>query len=373
MSGVLVRVRAALAAVVLAVAVLLGAAAPAAPDPATEPAPVLISGVDLHDATIREVGGTYYMYGSMYACGYEWYVADTPWCGFGVSTASSLEGPWSTPKLLFNPNSWDPWSKRSWQETCGGTGQGCFNPRMIIRSGWGYDDGVPILWFNAPRHQSETGANAYNVMGCASLLGPCGPGATPNGSYNKPALSVCAGNGDFGIIERPSTRPAIVCSMPGAAQLNIEELNYSGSGGTGTGVRKVAGMGGPIEGPGGWWDETAQRWVLTYSDQGCGYCAGTPIGYATSTSLYSGWTAPGNVGWGAPAWGRRIFSPNSCGGQPRTVTVIDGQPYQIVDLWLGTRNETNADTLVTPLTHAPTTGTPGDGRVWVPPVSLSCR
>lgn len=343
------------------------------PAQAAEPAPVLVTGVDLHDVTVKKSGGTYYMYGSMYACGYEWYVSGTPWCGFGVSTAPSLSGPWSAPQLLFDPDSWDPWSKRSWQETCGGTGQGCFNPRMIQRSGWGHNDSVPILWFNAPRHHSDTGANAYNVMGCASMAGPCGPGVTPNGSYNKPTLSVCAGNGDFGIIERPGVRPAIVCSMPGASQLNLEELNYSGSGGTGTGVRKVAGMSGPVEGPGGWWDETAQQYVITHSDQGCGYCAGTPTGYAVSADLYSGWATQGNTGWGAPAWGRRIFSPNSCGGQPRTVTVLDGQPYQIVDLWLGLRNETAADTLLSPLAYTPATQTPGDGQVWVPPVSYPCR
>ncbi|WP_338683967.1 hypothetical protein QD712_25905 [Streptomyces acidiscabies] len=365
------RVRAVLAAFLLTLAALLGGAAPAVADDPPD-GPVLIEGVDLHDTTIRLVGGTYYMYGSMYGCGYEWYVSGTPWCGFGVSTASSLSGPWSAPKLLFDPDSQDPWAKRSWQETCGGTGQGCFNPRVIVRSGWGYDDGVPILWFNAPRHYSDSKANAYNVMGCASLTGPCGPGVTPNGSYNKPSLSVCAGNGDFGLIERPGWRPAIVCSMPGAAQLNIEELNYSGSGGTGQGVRKVAGMSGPVEGPGGWWDEATQSWVLTYSDQGCGYCAGTPLSYATSGALYSGWSAPGNVGWGAPVYARRVVDAASCGGQPRTVTVLDGRPYQIIDLWLGTRNETSAPTLVTPLDYTPRAGVPGDGRVWVPPVSLAC-
>ncbi|PWG13883.1 hypothetical protein DF268_08400 [Streptomyces sp. V2] len=365
------RIRAALATLALTLAALLVGASPAPADPPPD-GPVLIEGVDLHDTTIRLVDGTYYMYGSVYGCGYEWYVSGTPWCGFGVSTAPSLGGPWTTPKLLFDPNSQDPWAKRSWQETCGGTGQGCFNPRVIVRSGWGYNDAVPILWFNAPRHYSDTKANAYNVMGCASLVGPCGPGATPNGSYNKPSLSVCAGNGDFGIIERPGVRPAIVCSMPGAAQLNIEELNYSGSGGTGQGVRQVAGMSGPVEGPGGWWDAGRERYVLTYSDQGCGYCAGTPIGYAVSSSLYSGWSAPGNVGWGAPSYGRRIFNGNSCGGQPRTVTVLDGRPYQIIDLWVGARNETQAPTLVTPLDYTPRAGAPGDGKVWVPPVSLSC-
>ena len=335
--------------------------------------PVLISGVDLHDGHVRKIGSTYYFYGTMYQCGYEWYIQDTPFCGFGVSTATSLSGPWSAPKLLFDPDSQDPWSKRSWQETCGGTGQGCFNPRMIVRSGWGANDGVPILWFNAPRHYSETGANAYNVMGCASVTGPCGPGVQPNGSYNKPKLDVCAGNGDFGMLEKPGSYPAIVCSMPGAVQLNIEQLNYSGSGGTGAGVAKVAGMSGPVEGPGGWWDAARSKWILTYSDQGCGYCSGTPAGYAEAPSLLAGWTTPGFNGWGAPDFARRDFSSASCGGQPRTVSVIDGVPYQVIDLWLGTRNETAADTLLTPLTYEPQPGVPGDGRVWTPPVSMSCR
>lgn len=339
-------------------------------------APVLVSGVDLHDTTIRKVGATYYMYGSMYGCGYEWYVNGTPWCGFGVSTAPSLAGPWTAPQLLFPVNSVDPSTGRTWNATCGGTGQGCFNPRMIQRSGWGPSDEVWILWFNAPRQYSDGAPHAYNVMGCNGPAGPCGPTAgAPHGSYNKPSLDICKGNGDFGIIESGTGgRPAIVCTMPGATQLNIQELNWWGSGGnTGVGVTRVAGMDGPVEGPGGWWDPATSTYVLTYSDQGCGYCVGTPAGYAVSASLYSGWTAPGNVGWGAPDWGRRIFSPNSCGGQPRTVTVLDGQPWQVIDLWLGTRNETHADTLITPLTYTPTTGTPGDGLPWIPPVSLSCR
>lgn len=365
------RLRALLSALLLTAAVLTGASPSSAVEPDLRQS-FTIQGLDLHDTTMKRYGDTYYLYGSMYGCGYQWYVSGTPWCGFGVSTAPSPQGPWTMPQPLFDPASWDPWSKRSWQVTCGGTGQGCFNPRMIQRTGWGPNDGVFVLWFNAPRHYSDTGANAYNVMGCAGPAGPCGPGVTPYGSYNKPSLSVCAGNGDFGFIERPGQRPAIVCSMPGANQLNLEELTYSGSGGTGQGVRKIGNMGGPIEGPGGWWDETTQQYVLTYSDQGCGYCAGTPIGYATAPSLYSGWTAPGNVGWGAPAYGRRIFNGNSCGGQPRTVTVLDGQPWQIIDLWFGTRNETDADTHLVPLDYQPQPGTAGDGQIWRPPLTLDC-
>lgn len=361
------RVKALVAALMLTL--VIACSTPAA----AEPGPALISGIDLHDSTVHKFGQTYYMYGSMYGCGYQWYIPSTPWCGFGVSTAPAPSGPWTEPVPLFPTSSTDPSRGVSWQVTCGGTGQGCFNPRMIQRTGWGQDDGVFILWFNAPRQYSDGAQNAYNAMGCNGPAGPCGPTAgAPNGSYTKPVLNLCPANGDFGMIEQPVGRPAIVCTRPGTSALSIQDLSWSGtSGNANVGTASVAGITG-AEGPGGWWDPAAGRFVLTYSDQGCGYCAGTPAGYATSPSLYSGWTAPGNVGWGAPDFGRRIFSPNSCGGQPRTVTVLDGQPYQIVDLWLGTRNETDADTLLSPLTYGIEQGVPGDGAVWVPPVAFPC-
>ncbi|MEU8765249.1 hypothetical protein [Streptomyces sp. NPDC048659] len=169
----------------------------------------------------------------------------------------------------------------------------------------------------------------------------------------------------------PATPPALVCTLPGAAQLNIEQLDPSGSGGSGVGVRKVAGLR-KVEGPGGYWDPVARLYVLTYADPACGYCAGTPIGYATAPSLYSGWEAPGNVGWSAPANGRRVFDANSCGGQPRTVSVVDGRPWQVIDLWLGTRNEAAAATHLVPLAYTPRAGAAGDGAVWRPPLALAC-
>jgi hypothetical protein len=160
--------------------------------------------------------------------------------------------------------------------------------------------------------------------------------------------------------------------MPGAVQLNIEQLNQWGVGGTGTGVRAVAGVT-AAEGPGGWYDAATGTYVLTFSDPGCGYCTGTSTGYATSTSLYSGWSTPQNLGFGQPANGRRIFHANSCGGQPRTVSTVDGKPYQVIDTWTGNRNETAAGTILAPLTYTPRSGTPGDGHRWIPPVNYSCE
>lgn len=369
------RIRAALAALLLTTAILLTAAPPADGEPDTTPTAFTISGLDLHDAHIVQNGDHYVMVGSMYSCGYSWYTPGTPWCGFGASTAPTPQGPWTEPVQLFSPASTDPSTGYTWQQICGTqTGQGCFNPRLLQRTGWGSNDGVWILWFNAPRQYSLGAPHAYNVMGCNSPTGPCGPTAgAPHGSYTKPALDICLGNGDFGIIQSGTGgRPAIVCTRPSAAALSIQELNWWGSGGNaGVGVAQVAGLT-KVEGPGGWWDPETQQYVLTYSDPGCGYCAGTAIGYATSPSLYSGWTAPGNVGWGVPLNGRRTFHPNSCGGQPRTVSVLDGQPYQGIDLWIGQRNEAPADTHLVPLTYTPTPGVPGDGQVWRPPLKLEC-
>jgi hypothetical protein len=334
-----------------------------------------ISGLDLHDTSLTQLpDGRVAMYGSMYGCGYQWYVSPTPWCGFGVSVADNVAGPWSTPVRLFSPSDVDPWSGLTWAHECGDTGQGCFNPRMVYRSGWGSNDGTWILWFNSPVDYSRSHANALNAMGCNSATGPCGPGAgAPHGSYTKPGLSVCSGNGDFGIISSgtPGQAPAIVCTMPGAAALNLERLNQWGVGGDGTGVRGVAGLAN-IEGPGGYWDDSSGQYVLTFSDPGCGYCAGTGTGYATAPSLYSGWVAPSNVGFGPTITGRRDISATSCGGQPRTVSVLSGQAWQIVDTWTGDRNETNAGTILTPLTYGPTTGAAGDGARWAPPVSYPC-
>lgn len=333
-----------------------------------------IQGLDLHDSMLTRLpDGRYALYGSMYACGYQWYVSGTPWCGFGVSVASSLTGPWSAPTRLFSPADTDPWSGMTWTDECGSTGQGCFNPRMVQRTGWGSNDGVWILWFNSPIDYSRNHANAYNALGCNGPLGPCGPGAgAPYGSYAKPSLSVCSGNGDYGIIASATAGqpPAIVCSMPGATQLNVEQLNQWGVGGTGTGFRAV--VSGTVEGPGGWYDKGSGQYVLTYSDPGCGYCAGTGTGYATAPSLYAGWNAPGNVGFSPPGGGRRDVSATSCGGQPRTVSVVDGQAWQVVDIWIGARNETSAGTVLSPLTYTASAGAAGDGKRWVPPVSYPC-
>lgn len=107
---------------------------------------------------------------------------------------------------------------------------------------------------------------------------------------------------------------------------------------------------------------------MTYSDPNCGYCSGTGTGYATASNPMGPWTAPANSGVAAPATGRRDLSATSCGGQPRTVSIVDGQPYEHIDDWYGSTNETNAGLHYEPLVYLPSAGT----APWQPFHPWSC-
>lgn len=344
---------------------LVGLGTPARAD--SVPRPFTIT-ADLHDGMIAKVGSVYHLYGTQYGCGFTWATSNTPWCGFGVATSDSPNGPWSQPRLLFSPTDTDPYTGHDFRWLCGSTGQGCFNPRMIRRSGWGADDGVYILWFNAPKALTGGASSAYYVMGCNGPQGPCGTAAgPPNGSTHRPALNQCSSaNGDFALTH-DDTGAAIVCTKGGTAQsLSIERLSSWGSDGTGTGTTDLAGLH-QVESPGVYRDPATGTWIGTYSDPNCGYCTGTGTGYMTAPALLGPWTDPANLGVAAPATGRRDLSATSCGGQPRTVSLLGDQAWQGIDLWTGQLNETRARLHFEPLVYTPTTATAGDANLWRPP------
>ncbi len=327
-------------------------APPADAQPAT-PNSVTIAGLDLHDGTIVKDGATFYLYGTRYGCGFQWGINGTPWCGFGVSTATSLNGPWSAPTLLFNPLDVSPFSKTSFRVLCGSQGgAGCFNPRMVKRSGWGPNDGAWILWFNAPADFARTGANAYYAMGCNGPAGPCGAAAGPPfGSTGKPSMWSCHDNGDFSIVRDDPRPPMMLCTQKDQT-LASERLSFWGGGGEqGTGRQNLAGAV-KAEAPGAYRDVSG-AWVMTWNELNCGYCAGSPTSYATSTAIDGAFTSPSNanLAWGATPLGRRGLSATSCGGQSRTVTVLDGQAWQVIDLWAEGRNQTAAPVHLEPLRY----------------------
>ena len=326
------------AALVLAFALVPNAPARALGVPSAH----TITGVDLHDGTVVKVDSTYYLYGTKYGCGFTWGNPATHWCGFGVSTAPSLDGPWSAVTTLVAPSELDTWTGLTWDQTCmRGGGAGCFNPRMVQRG-----DGVWILWFNAPGDYATSGANAYYAMGCNGPAGPCGPGKPPYGGLYKPALYVCSHNGDFSIITDGPTA-YIACTMWNQT-LAIEKLDQWWVNGTGQGVTTVAGFD-QAEAPGAYFDPNISKWVMTLNYRNCGYGAGCGLAYATAPTMLGPWSAPFTAGMTTDTKSRAVLSANSCGGQPRTVTVLDGIAYQVIDLWDGARNQTSAPTLLTPL------------------------
>ncbi len=328
------------------------------------------SGLDAHDGTIVFYQGTYYLYGTRYGCGFHWQVANTPFCGFGVWTSTDLSN-WSYRGLLFNPNDHNYWDNETWNATCGAGGEGCFNPRMIQRP-----DGVWILWFNAPRDFAQRGNNAYYAMGCNSPLGPCGENAgAPYGSTHKPSpMNFCYGNGDFTIVTN-GANAYIYCTLADQT-LSVEQLDQWWTNGSSAGAGKLAGLGN-VEAP-GVFQAADGTWIMTYSDPNCGYCSGDGTGYATAASPLGLWSAPGNTGFSAPPTGRRDISANSCGGQPRTIFTIQGQPYQWIDLWGSwsgdSRNQTNAGIHLEPIVAAAPYDKPSDGALFAGGIQpFTCR
>ena len=320
------------------------------------PAPVPTStyiGLDMHDGTIVEDNGTFYMYGTQYDCGFTWGRANTPFCGFAVRSAPTLAGPWSAPRQLFSPRAtvrdpaWTADNGKTWNTICGIRGAGCFNPRMLHRP-----DGAWVLWFNAPYDYYTYTQNAYWVMGCNGPMGPCGSGAgAPFGSDHKPKLVPCLNNGDFGI-GTDGDAAALVCSM---GSISVEELTPSWTDGTGRGTRSIA-LAGVTSGEGvGLFKRDDGTWQLTYGTPQCGYCSGPPMnlsaagptqvktGYATGPTMLGPWTAQG------------ALSEDYCAGQPRTVFTANGRPFEWLDRWTGDRNETEAPVQLEDLTAKPWT------------------
>jgi len=361
-----------LLAVLAALAGLLGTAAPPAAA-ADTPAPFTLT-ADLHDGMIAQFGSAYYLYGTAYGCGFTWSRSGTPWCGFGAARADDRQGPYASPTPLFNPTDIDPYTGHDFRWLCGSTGQGCFNPRMIQRTGWGANDGAYLLWFNAPKAFADGATSAYYVMGCNSPTGPCGTTAgPPYGSTHRPTLHQCAGaDGDF-TLTNDQTGAAVLCTHAGPTMsLAIERLTSWGSDGTDTGATNLANLT-HVESPGIYHDAASNTWITTYSDPNCGYCTGTGTGYATAPALLGPWNAPANVGINPPPTGRRDLSATSCGGQPRTISHLDGQPWQGIDLWTGTLNQTSARQHYEPLHYTPTTVVAGDAQPWKPPFTpFSC-
>jgi hypothetical protein len=294
--------------------------------------------MDLHDGSMSQSGATLYLYGTKYGCGFNWGTGGTPWCGFGVANSGNVTGPWSSQKLLFNPNTkieatgWSGDSGMTWDHMCGLSGAGCFNPRMVKTP-----SGQWLLWFNAPGDRSRH-ANPYWVLSCN---GPDGPCSNPH----KPAIYGCNNGGDFSIAIQDTTG-YLVCSGDNRI-IGIEKLASGDLDGLESFTNNLSP--GVAEGVGIYHD--ASGYVATFSTPNCGYCSGikaaspgavrVQTGYSIATNLSGPWTYQG------------ILPGGYCTGQPRTVFKVDGIAYEWVDELTGKDNETSASILLVPMAMRP--------------------
>ncbi len=323
---------------------------------------ITISGVDSHDGMMYQDGAVYYWVGTKYGCGFRWNTT-SPWCGYGVWTSTD-KATWTYVRDLFDPRSTSgTFKNESWQWICGDHGDGCFNPRMTRRP-----DGVWILSFNGFGDYRHWQANGYYFMGCNGPAGPCGSGAgPPYGSTIKPRMYICRGAGDFSVFADQAGNAYIACtySPSGINAITIEKLDPCWCNGVNVGITDVAAITW-VESPGVFYDAANSTYVLTYSDPNCGYCSGAGTSYAVAPAPLGPWRYPSVVNHlgNPPTTERRKISAHSCGGQPRTVSILDGVPYEQIDLWYDNDNETNAGTHLEPLLPTGRYLAPNDGTLW---------
>src|SRR4051812_41431582 len=139
--------------------------------------------VDAHDGEIAVFGGTYYLYGTAYDCGYRWNVGGTPFCGFKVYSSTDLVH-WADRGYLFDPTT------STWQTRCNGNTYGCFRPHVVYNAA----TGRYVLWVNV--YDNSVG---YRVFTATSPTGPFTEQAVPTLAVNNSAPAGGVNNGDHSV------------------------------------------------------------------------------------------------------------------------------------------------------------------------------
>lgn len=272
----------------------MGRALPQSPGPP----PVL----DAHDGSVVQDGGTFWVFGTAYDCGFGLNKVGTRWCGIKAYSSTDLVR-WTSRGYAVAPDD-------VWQQRCAPPRFGCFRPHVARSPA----TGQWVLWVNT--YDSLTG---YRVLVASSPAGPWSETAAPT-------LAVGGrGNltrGDHDVFVDSEGRGWLAYTLIEAGvptDIVVERLNPELTSGTGEAVALGLGV---VEAPSLF--EREGRLFLTYSDPACPYCpAGT--GLASAPSPLGPWTFASTL------------SARSCEGQPAEVSQLrlaDGPVWLYVsDRW----------------------------------------
>lgn len=278
--------------------------------------------VDAHDGMIADFGGTYYLYGTAYDCGFRWQNAGTPFCGFVVYSSTDLVH-WTDQGYLFDPTT------STWQTRCNGNTYGCYRPHVVFNAA----TGRYVLWVNV--YDNSVG---YRVFTATQPTGPFTEVAVPTLAVNNTAPAGGVNNGDETLfVDDDATAYLAYTDWRSSGDIVVERLSSDYLTGTGAFVRLHQTA---TEAPAMFKRDGV--YYLTYSDPNCGYCGGTGTSYRTATTPLGTWSAGTKV------------TTNSCGGQPAFVSTLpttSGTVYLYAsDLWHNADpNEALANYFWTPL------------------------
>ena len=260
--------------------------------------------LDAHDGEIALFEGTYYLYGTSYACGFRWQQAGAPFCGFKVYSSTDLAH-WRDCGFLFDARG------KAWQDRCGGGGYGCYRPHVLYNKA----TGKYVLWINVYDNRS-----GYMVFTAPSPVGPFTEAPEPVLGVNRSAPAGGLNNGDHDLfLDDDGTAWLAYTDWVAGGSIVVERLDADFLSGTGSYARVTPAR---TEAPALF--RRGNRYYLAYSDPNCGYCA-TGTSYRSAEAILGPWS------------GGSKLSGNSCGGQPSFVSVFPGPlgPVHLYgsDLW----------------------------------------
>lgn len=269
--------------------------------------------VDANDGSIVQDGGTYWLFGTGYDCGFALRVVGTRWCGVRAFSSTDLVA-WADRGYAIAPTD-------VWQRRCAPPLFGCFRPHVARSPA----DGRWVLWVNT--YDSPVG---YRVLVADSPAGPWSEVAAPSLAAGGPTVP-SRGDHDVFVDSRGRGWIAYTVIEKGLpADIAVQPLNPSLTSGTGAAVRLGLGV---VEAPSLF--ERDGRYFLTYSDPACPYCPGTGTGLAVAPDPLGPWRVLPRL------------SAKSCDGQPSEVARLrladDTVWLYMSDRWdRGRPNQANA-------------------------------